>query len=454
MIFFIILLALLFLIFCFMLLRKASGKVLISIDNIIILFFGLVFGVLFPFDYIYSTHYPNSRDYLTIISNYSPGECLVYYALITLFLFVFIYVLRRTMKNKKMSKEASSGSKRFVQATYIVFFIGVASEFLYLRAYGGYLNYLNYSAFIRSGTNDFYNPFSFLIVFRNCIILSSIFFFSMIKKTNKKISFLSLFFFIASFSYSLLIFYSNKGRLSFVLYILIFPIFLIGKYKQNKYIDLKTILSFGIVGVAFLGLIVFLGNIMSRNSTTGFVDTLAEESSFVFANFKTILNNEPNYRLFVDIILYPIFVLPSSIWRGIMPNTASDVMTILISGSKKGTNGVYGESPIDLISLSYIQLNVVGVLVCSVVFALFAAWIFRKIKIIKNENINLMITIYVTINLIIRSVFYGDSYNIVQRAFPLIVFAIVYWAIGPFHKKNNYKVRSCRNEIVDLHSKS
>ena len=176
----------------YLLLERTREGLLFSTSNIIIFSVDFLWGILFPIIYFYSLSKPNNI-YLKIISEYTALDIIIYYFCINLFLWLFIKVFRLISDKKYinissifMSEENSKfGDKKSDQlyiATILLFVVGICSDFLYCRAYGGYLGYLEYSSFIRSGITDLVkNRWSFLIVFRDCVIISSYLLYSQIK---------------------------------------------------------------------------------------------------------------------------------------------------------------------------------------------------------------------------------------------------------------------------------
>ena len=408
-----------------MLLRRRDHRIVVNLDNIIIFAFIFIFSFLLPFDYFYACTHNATGRYLIVLSDFQENEFLVYYILEYLFLFVLVNFFRKIYRehgeNCCMTRNCSLPCY-FIFTVYMLMIIGIISDFLYLKAYGGYFNYLKYAGLIRSGVFVVDNPYSFLIAFRGFVVLSSILFLVLVDKRNvfHKI------FFLFSILYSLFILYSNKGRLSLILYVLVFPIYFIFKRKQWQTLNISTII-WSVVGLlVFLGFIQLCGQLLDRSTSANIFETIASESAFPFVNFKLLINNDIEYRFFSDIISYPIFILPSSIWSKIYPTVASDILTIYLNGSKKGSGGVFGEAPADILSLSYMQLNVLGVIVVAALSAIVIALVFKQLKKIKNDNLRIILKIYLIMYLVLQSIFYGDSYNIVQRMFPLFSFLLLY----------------------------
>ena len=434
-----------FMIYCLFLLRKKDFKILISIDNCVILFFMIVFSLVFPFDYFYLT-FNNIKDftYGEIILRFGTIEIIYYYLFAFVFLSIFIFTFRFINKNSSFEAvthnifQNDSNNNRMFYAAITVFFIGIICDYLYIKVYGSYSNYLNYSLFVRIGVSTIDNPWSFLYPFRGCIVLASIMFFSKLK-INGKYSFFRILLFIISFIYALLILYSNKGRLSLILFIMIFPIIVLMKKSKDNTFNFK-LLFFSLLGsIVFVLLIVQTGQLLSRSDDTSFVNSFVSETSFPFANFLSLLESNTNYRYGLDLISYPIYLLPTSIWRNVINFTVSDITTILTCGNLKGDNGQYGESPCDALSLGYLQGNIIGLVFTAFFLGVFVALIFKKIRSIGDNEYRTGISCYISIYLVLQSIFYCDPYNVVQRIFPFVIFIIIYFGYSFVKGRSHYQ---------------
>ena len=441
---------------CFLLKKDARG-VLVQADNVFIVFYCGLFGVTFPLDYFYSIDGKFSNNYLMLISNFSLYEILVYYLCAISFLLAFIFSFRAINKagsdanaDVKGGKNTSLDNDRAFRVSVALLLIGLFADFLYIRAYGSYKTYLEYSGFLRSGVVLINNRWSFMIAFRGCVVLSSFCQFGLLKKRGRY----SLFrvpLFAFSVLYSLLILYSNKGRLGLVLFLLMFPFLLIAQKHRRIYIGMKMVLFAFLLLVIFSLLIVYSGLILSRSQNTDPLYAVVGETAFVFGNFKAIISNKDAYsfRFFLDVLAYPVFLLPSSIWRKFFPITVSDICTIITSGSLKGENGNYGESPCDIISFGYLQFGYVGVLVTGIVLGFLVGLLFKRVKGIKSMRLRSTFSIYLVVYLLCQSVLYGDPYNVVHRLFPgVILFALItiskgFSPVSDYHQRKKTTVRGC-----------
>lgn len=432
----------LFILFSFSLILRNEKGIIITVDNLIVLVFVAYWGVLFPLVYIFVPSNSNNLFFYNIRS-FEALEIFVYYVFVFVFLFLVTKTLRGFLRKKNSAVKLNSfhddlsPNPIFLIATITLLLIGIISDQLYLSAYGGYINYLKYSALIRSGiTDSVANPFSFLIAFRDCVVLATYFLYAMLinrvgryKKKNN----LLIILFIISFVYSVAILYANKGRISFIIF---FLVIIAARTILNHRVNEINAKVFGkLLLLSVIAIFVFGGVniILSRfSSTENLLIQLFEEISFPFSNFKVALNsfNIEDIRYFLDILIMPLFILPSSFWRTILPKTASDIMTIATLGYQKGEGNVFGEIPIDAITLSYLEGHIFGVIFVPVFFGILIAICYNLFRKINNVRIRVVISTYFTIDIVLRSIVYCDPYNVVQRLFPLIVFALIYFAIN------------------------
>ena len=426
--------------FTIFILMKRNNKNIVDCNyNYISLILIAIFSILFPICYFLSIiGFNNNELYIKYFLDFQEFELFYYYFIIFIVSHTFLFVLRKKSINLnsigKIENKSFKYNKRIKITAVIMLIIGFVSNYLYLKAYGSYSNYLQYSGLIRSGILTVNNPFSFLMPLRNCINFSSLLFFSLI--VNKKSKKTDILFFLISFIFSILVLYSNKGRLSFVFYF--FSIFLFYIFKKNKtnVINLKSIakISFLII-LLFIGLIIS-GNIMQRNSMNSIILEINEEISFIFLNFKVMLSKGitlENYRMFKDVLYMPMYFLPSSIWSskfGII--TCDQINTKIWTGFYKGENGITGTIPIDFISFSYIQMGLIGIFIVPTIYAFFCSKILDIINKVNDENNFKMIYSYVLTNIVLVSFFYADPYHIISGCYSFILFIIIYNVIRLF----------------------
>lgn len=239
---------------------------------------------------------------------------------------------------------------------------------LYVKAYGGFLGYLEFNRAIRSGVFLVNNPYSFLQPFGNLALVSSYFFAALLFQRYK--IYLTLPFFILSMLFSLYVQYSYSGRVGFIVYLGV--IVLSYLYYRRASLRLLLILVFMAIPI-MLALIYQLSNFLGLKGADSVGFFIIKETSHLFRSFFAQINDGYLYRGFVDILLSPLHFLPSS-WLPSFYEDISQVNTALILGAKKGEGGVYGGIPVDILTLGLMQLNVFGVLIVGFIFG----WLLKR----------------------------------------------------------------------------
>ena len=89
-------------------------------------------------------------------------------------------------------------------------------------------------------------------------------------------------------------------------------------------------------------------------------------------------------------------------------------------GARKGQMGVYGEIPVDMLSFSYMQFNILGILVVGFLWGVTLYIIQRLINKIPVNSIKSVISANLILNVPILSVMYGDPQHIIVRCFNMI----------------------------------
>ena len=413
----------------FLFLRKQEGKIVLSLDNIFIFCYMFFIYVGFPICYINLlevTTYDNWREF---VINYTTFEVFIYYFVALIVEIVFVKSLRiKRLESLNLNNSVFiSKEKEFTfpifHLSIIVFIIGLFCEWLYLRAYGGYNNYLEYSKALRSGIIIIKNQFSFLQPFRKLIVFSSYLFLVQIEKNNRnKLLIVGLYLISLFFSFRVL--YANAGRLSMISFIIIQLLFLF--LKKFNFITFKTVALLFCISFIFVGLVGFIGSYLEENISESLIDTLCGELSFIFANFNVEFKNvnQLNFRWLIDIVVWPIYFLPSSIWTKLGIKTSADINTALILGSQKGVNGVTGEIPTDLISISYMQLGIIGLIILPFVYGFIFNKLFTICDRFKSKDLGKMLKVYLSFE-IAFTIIYADPLHIINAMFPFFVFIIL-----------------------------
>lgn len=405
-----------------------------SVDRIVVLCMAVFYGIIFPTVYCaYSVGFVDGM-LAEIIAGMDTIIIFEYYACAVLLLIGTIGVFSANKKEVlhivlQERKTTPVDNNHIEWINWIFLLIGITCSYLYYRVYGGFENYLNYSARVRMGIFEIYNPFSFLIIFRNFTVLSAYLAFARVF-SNERVKYRDVVLLVISIIYAIMTLYSNLGRVSFVFFFLIMMLYFVVRKQKNEYSSERIGARIGFVLViAVVGLFVS-GEILGRNDESSIIKELIGEVSFPFYDFITVSQHigNGNYRYFTDLLIWPVFVLPTSIWSNRLGvQTASTLMTILTTGSRKGENGVTGELPIDLLSNVYLQLGFVGAILAAAGWCFWGCKMLRWVeKNIQNESTKRMLKVYILVEYFLRSLLYGDPYHIVQRMFPFIAFMIMF----------------------------
>ena len=301
-----------------------------------------------------------------------------------------------------------------------LFFIAVGAYILYSRAYGGFTGLLKYSKLIRSGILSVNNPFSFLQRFGAFSFFSSFLFFSMIidkniRKDKRKAGIIG---FLPSLCFSLFVLYSWEGRIAFIVYLLTFVLAMV--FYRNESI-IRLMRKFLIILVLALILIIAVDRLLNRSpgdiSVTGL---FIKELSFPSAAFITQLESG-SYRWFKDILAAPAFLLPSRIWRNMLGiDTATMAITYDFWGAYKGEAGVTGSVPVDLLTFSYMQAHISGVILIGLLTGAALFFLQRLQANIPVKSIRAVISSNIILNVVILTIPYGEPNHILIRCFYLI----------------------------------
>lgn len=295
--------------------------------------------------------------------------------------------------------------------------LAVSFQGLYTRAYGGYLEVLEYSNLIRSALfgQTPVNPWSFLRPFGGLAMISAYGFFGVWLSGRRSSS--TAFGFLLSFFFSNYILYSWLGRIGFLVFLLTFILGWIFSRQPNpiKLIALATLLFATLLGSAY-GVSLWL----DLKSADSLVEFLAKELSFPFASFFAQLDRGENiYRGFVDLLLTPIFLLPSSWWSD-WYMSVDQVNTAVIMGAPKGEGGVTGGIPVDLLTLGLMQLHIFGVLLIGGIFSAALRALQFVIDSIPERGIKAVFEAHVALKFAVLAIFYAQPNLVVSGNFEFL----------------------------------
>lgn len=306
----------------------------------------------------------------------------------------------------------------FFRVAAFMLLISFIAYYIYVLPYGGFVSYLSYSAILRSGLMDQLppNPFSFLIAFGAYSMFSSYIFFALLQK---KFSLVYFAFFLLSFVFSLYVLTSKLGRISFLFYFLLFVMTLtITKNLQPKFVKMLILM---LLSALFLFLI---NTALGRGEFTSIFQLLSLELIFPFSSFNNVLHNSDSFRFGLDLVTFPVYLMPQSLWGSIL-TSADAANTYLLFGSYKGQGGNTTSIPIDILSLSFINFGAAGFIIFGMFTGYFLSYFDQLAKSIDLTELRRVIYILLIMNLSILTPIYADPSHLVIRMFPFICFIII-----------------------------
>jgi len=325
-------------------------------------------------------------------------------------------------RTRKVVSQRYSEAGPWVTAFWIMLLLAVVIQGLYSRAYGGYLGVLDYSAPIRSALyeNVPHNPWSFLRPFGGLAMIAAYGFFGLSisgRRTAGVLLGLSL-----SFLFSVYILYSWLGRVGFVVFLLTF---ILGVVLSRRPGPLRLIAW---AGLAFVGLLMSVYAIslwLDLKAANSLIEFLARELSFPFASFfAQFEHGEHLYRGFVDFVLAPVFLLPSSWWSA-WYEPVDQINTAIIMGAPKGEAGVTGSIPVDLLTLGLMQAHVLGVFLVGLIFALLLRILQVFLSAIPMQGLRAVFEAHLALKVAVLGTFYAQPNLVISDNFALIVGSVI-----------------------------
>ena len=329
------------------------------------------------------------------------------------------------LKRKKRTRFV----RRWVAASWFLLVLALFTQWLYTRAYGGFVELLIYSEMIRSAIFPIDNPLSFLRPFGGLAFIAAFGFFGVWLSERRNLGIalgLSL-----SMLFSLYLFYSFLGRIGFMVFIVTFPLgWLLSRRKFP--LTALTIMAavFILILVGVYGVSIWF-DIKSADDLTSF---LAHELSFPFGSFFAQWQAQEHLmRGFRDFLFAPLYLLPSSWWTNWVGDVGQ-VNTALIMGAPKGEAGVTGSIPVDLITLGLMQLKVYGIPLVGVLFGALLRVLQHWLDRIPLSGVRAMFEAYVALKIAVLGIFYAQPALFVSGNFELIAGAIVIVVFLRFHR--------------------
>lgn len=312
---------------------------------------------------------------------------------------------------------------------WFFFLSAIALRWLYVRAYGGFIAYQDYTRLVRAGVFEISNPWSFLQPFSGYMLIASFLFLARLIDNDLKLS--NKIGFILSFLGSLYILYTLSGRVGFVVYVGTFAL---------CWLYMRDMKSWKIIWVAFIGvvggllLIYWISVLLDLKPADSVSKFVSNEFSFPFVSFFAHWVYGSNFWSgFIELFTAPVYLLPSS-WDIGLIEESSVSNTRLILGGVKGEGQVFGTIPTDLLTLGLMQAHLMGIIIIGVFFGIFIRLLQFFVEGIPYRGLAIILFSYISLRIAFLAVFYANPEHVVTSNFGLISFVLCVWAVRLFAK--------------------
>ncbi len=315
-------------------------------------------------------------------------------------------------------------SRVYEAGFWLVLITGILSQMIYVQAHGGLIASLEYSRLIRSALFSSVpdNPYSFLQPIRTMSLIAAFGFFALLLNTGKSKLTISAGL-VLSLVFSAYVLFSRQGRLAFVVYM---SVFLFGRAFYNRLPARYMLLFLGVVAPFSLVALFYISIWMGLKPSDDIISFVAKEISFPYASFFAQLDHEEYlFRYFYDILISPVFLLPSSLWSNWI-ESVSQVNTEVLIGAAKG----YGQTtgiPVDILTLGLMQFHLLGVFLMGAI----AGFLLRAFQVsvdsIENRGIQAMSEAYIVVHFAMLAMCYAQPSLVISANIAFFLAVCILW---------------------------
>lgn len=309
---------------------------------------------------------------------------------------------------------------RWTVALWVLLGTAVVMQALYTRAYGGFAGLLSFSLLMRAGLTPVSNPLSFLQPFGGLALFASFGFFGLLLSRRRSVWIvLGL---MLSVPFSLYVLYSWMGRVGFSVYL---ATFLLGFLLSRRPHPLTVLVGGGAVMVAVVIGAYYASLWLNLKASQTLETFVARELAFPFGSFFAQLSSgEHLARGFKDLALAPVYLLPSSLWTNWVEEV-SQVNTAVIMGAPKGTQGITGGIPVDLLTLGLMQASLPGVVGIGMLFGGMLRILEGLLNRVPQPGIRAVLGAYLSLKVAVLGCFYSQPALVMSGNFDLIVSVLI-----------------------------
>ena len=360
----------------------------------------LIYYAIIPF--ICLTNHENEQIKKIFLVGDNPQ---ILYSIFITFLgfIVFNFMYRQTMskeKVEKIKKEKKIDNKSlydiFKVIAYLSFYAGALGCVVFFASFGGIANALNYAEYVRSFNNSLQDVVSYgsslFLVIAKLVIVSPYAFLILIKENGKNKKY-KIYFVISLFLTTMILLF-NAGRTQIIYTLLSFAI----KDNQKK-IKKKWLLLIllGILALPLLDIFDSLFVFFQTRTWSGIKDINYINYCIQFASpFKNIIYLEEMNSIFGlrwgrDFITGILNLIP-----GVNFSVAYENTSLFMSGENWR---ILGGTPNDIITFSYIQFGIVGVILILGLVGYILGLIDKKLVLLGKGKTELIIQTIIALNM-------------------------------------------------------
>ena len=326
--------------------------------------------------------------------------------------------------------QSGGGALRRGRIAHLAWFLlglAIVCYWLYARAYGGFGSLYEVGRLVRAGFSPgVENPLTFLQRFGSLAFVAAFLFWALRKLGSERRGrgLMDAVGFVGSFGFSIFVLYTWIGRVGLAVFVLTFPL---GKALLRGSTESRLVGRMAIASVVGWALIVGASGLLGLDRATGaFTDFVAQELAFPVASFQAQVV-DGTIRWFQDIVQTPLYVLPQQLWASRWGlSTASMFNTELLLGYRKGTGGVTGGIPIDMVTLGQMQAGIGGVVLVGLIWGYSLIRVGQSVIRIFPRGVREIVYAHITLQFAVLSAVYGDPLHIVVRNFHVFVLMIIY----------------------------
>lgn len=353
-------------------------------------------------------------------------------------IFNFTYYISRNMKTEKKKISHINTIKAIKTIMYGCLILGGISLMLFFSKFGGVKQALKYAEYMRSfanDANDLIGGYEILIIpARLVTVVPFLLVYLSENDKSRKYNIEH----IISIILTVCFYLYNAGRMPIICFLLCYIyMYIKGKFKNAW----KIIILCGIFSLPLLDILDYLFVYLSTGSTQKLEINYIKYSMQFLYPFKNALNMsniaaEYGYRFMKDYIITFLDLLPGITYEPSYVNTS-----LYMSGPNWK---VLGGTPNDLLTFSYLQLNLLGTVIISIVMAIYCNIMDKKLSTLKESKTKKLFSAVISVYLFALIANF-DFVALIRSNVILVIISIAISIIG----RSNSNENSIRNINTD-----